>query len=314
MTGVTGPLSPYITPEMLITAPTGISWSTIPAGSGVTPAMRIAEQTNLCARATAQADKYCNQLLRATLDTEIVRGPNFRATIQVGSRNGRIILSRWPVTGIVNVMTAAANQWPHQWITVPTGLYEPEVPVLGIYGSSAPSDAAEGGQAIIVAPGVINWGSGRQGTILQVQYYNGWPHTGMTVNSTAGDTTIQVDDCTAWAITTPFSNVTGAIGTFFDSGQQEVATVTQTSVTTGPGTLTLALPLTYAHQAGTLFSTIPQSVTWGCILFAAAMALARGATSTTVQSIPGGAGGGSAKPADFIKQGEALLAPFRRVI
>jgi hypothetical protein len=311
----TGPLSPYVTPEVLIAAPTGISWSTIPPGQAVTPAQRYAEQSNICARATAQADSYCNQVLRATLDTDVFRGPNFRAVVLTGSRNGRIVMQRGPVLDVVSVQVAASNQFPHQWVTVPAGYYEPEYPPIGIYGSSAPSAAGEGGQAIIISPGYLNWSNGRDGIIVRVQYYNGFPHCGLTAASAIGDTTINVDDCTAWAITTPFSDVTGATGTVYDSGQQETVQVTASSVTSGPGVLTLAAPLVFSHVQGTVVSTLPQSVMWAVTLFGTGMALTRGATSTTVQTIPGsGSGGGGAKQATITQQAQMLLNPFKRVI
>lgn len=319
MTTPTGPLSPYVTPEVLIAAPTGISWSTIPPGTGVTPAQRYAEQSNLCARATAETDSFCNQPLRATLDTEVFRGPNYRVTIENGSRNGRIIMQRGPVLNVVSVEVAAANQFPHQWVTVPPGSYEPEYPPIGVYGSSAPSAGGEGGQAIIIAPGYINWCNGRQGIIVRVRYYNGFPHCGLTAAAAVGDTVLQVDDCTAWATTTPFSGVTGATGTVYDSGQQELVQVTATSVTAGPGTLTLATPLVFAHAKSVVVSTLPQSVMWANILLASGMAMTRGATSTTVQTIPGGSGGSGSSggntglPVMKMQQAQTLLAPYRRV-
>jgi hypothetical protein len=200
-------------------------------------------------------------------------------------------------------------------VTVPTTDYEPEYPPIGVYGSSAPSAGGEGGQAIIIAPGYINWLNGRQGVIVRVQYYNGFPHCGLTTAAAVGDMVLQVDDCTAWAITTPFSDVTGATGTVYDSGQQETVQVTASSVTSGPGTLTLASPLAFPHQQGVVVSTLPQSVMWANILFASNMALTRGATSTTVQSIPGsGSDGGSGKMASMMQQAQTLLAPFKRVV
>jgi hypothetical protein len=314
VTTPTGPLSPYVTPDVLIAAPTGISWSTIPPGTGVTPQMRFAEQSNLCARATAQADAFCNTVLRATLDTEVFRGPDFRVTVQVGSRNGRVVLQRAPVLDVVSVQVAPANVFPRQWTTVPAGYYEPEYPPIGIYGSSAPSAAGEGGQAIIISPGYISWANGRNGIIVKVQYYNGFPHCGLASAATAGASTIQVDDCTGWGITTPFSDVTGATGTILDSGAQETVQVTASSAIAGPGTLTLAAPLAFSHPSQVIVSTLPQSVSWAVILFASGMALTRGATSTTVQAIPGGSGGGSGKPMTLVQQAQSLLMPFKRVI
>ena len=52
-----GPVSPYVTPQMLISAPTGISWNTIPPGANVSPIQRLAEQANICGRATSEAKR-----------------------------------------------------------------------------------------------------------------------------------------------------------------------------------------------------------------------------------------------------------------
>lgn len=264
-------------------------------------------------RATAQADTYCNQVLRATLDTEVFRGPEWRVTVQPNG-NARIILQRWPVLSVVSVQVSAANIFPHQWTTVPAGMFEPEYAVPGLYGSVAPSAAGEGGQAIIVAPGYINWLYGRQGFLAQVQYINGWPHSGITYNASQGDMTLHVDDCTGWAITSPFSGVTGATGTVYDSGSQEVVRVLSASAVAGPGVLGLAAPLAFGHKAGVFVSTLPQSVVWSVILFGTAMALTRGATSTTIHQLPGGAGGGGKSPEDLIGEAELLIHPFKRVI
>jgi hypothetical protein len=45
----------------------------------------LAEQTNICWRASGIIDNYCNQVLRATVDTEYLSGPNYRVTVQTGS-------------------------------------------------------------------------------------------------------------------------------------------------------------------------------------------------------------------------------------
>ena len=49
--------TPYCTPNELVSAPTGISWSTIPPYKGTTPAQQTAEQVNILGRATAQATR-----------------------------------------------------------------------------------------------------------------------------------------------------------------------------------------------------------------------------------------------------------------
>lgn len=312
-----GPLTPYVTPEILTSAPTGISWSTIPPGRDVTFEQRLAEQSNICQRASSQVDAYCNQVLRASIDNEQYSGPHFRMTIQNGTGNTRMILQRWPILQVLSVQVASNAVFPRQFTSLSANMWDIEWPPLGLYGTNAPASAGEGGQSIVLAPGATSWCLGRHGYLVRVSYINGWPHTGLTSNAVSGAQTIQVDDCTGWAITSEATGVTGATGTVYDSGSQEVIQVTAASAAAGPGTLSLAKPLTFNHDTGTMVTTLPQSVMWATILICTGIALTRGATSTTIQTIPGGggAGGGGAKePSDLTGEAELLLNPFKRTI
>lgn len=315
MTLPVGPGTPYVTPNILINAPTGISWSTIPPGRTTTDAQRKAAQLDICMRATAQADAYCNQPLRATLDTELQSGPDFRVTVQNTTGNTRMILQRWPILNIVSVQVSP-NVFPRQFTTVPVGMYDVEHPVIGLFGTAAASAAGEGGQSILIAPGFVDWSKGRNGFWVKVQYVNGWPHTSLTQAASPGDTVIHVDDCTGWGITSEALGTTGVTGTIYDDGGQEVAQSVSASVASGPGTVTLGMGLVYAHAAGTLFTAMPQSIMWAVTLFGSAQALTRGATATTVQTIPGGGGStaGAHGPVDLASEAELLLDPFRRMI
>ena len=256
---------------------------------------------------------YTNQVLRATVDPENVSGPDYRLTIQNGTGNGRILLSRWPILSILSVQVSPNAAFPRQWAPIPTGQWDLEVPVIGQYGSIAPAASADGGQAILIPPGWVTWGLGRNGWLVRVSYINGWPHTSLTAAVTAGTQTLPVDDCTGWAITSEWGQ-TGAAGIVYDSGFQETVQCTAASVTSGPGNLTIASPLNYAHNAGVMVTSLPQSVIGAVILFSAAEALTRGATSTTVHSIPGGGASGGKGPEDLIGEGELLLHPLRRSI
>ena len=70
----------------------------------------------------------------------------------------------------------------------------------------------------------------------------------------------------------------------------------------------------FGHKAGTMVTTLPQSVIQATILFSAAQALVRGATSTTIHAIPGTGASGGKGAEDLITQGELLLHPLRRTI
>jgi len=283
----------------------------------------------MCQRATALVNGYCNQVLRATADVELLHGPDFRVTVGPGaggsinapywiggwgnSFNTRIILSRFPILQVTNVATCPNTTFPRTWTSLPANCYEPEIPPIGIYGSVSPSSEAFGSQAIIVAPGYINWANGRNGWAIQVEYVNGFPHCEITASASAGDTSLTVDDCTGWGITN-WAGITGATGVIKDSGQQETIHVTATSATSGPGTLTLSSALVYPHEAGTLFTTLPASIEQACILFCTAEALTRGATTTTIHDIGGHAQNTGGDVTGLKAEAELLCHPYRRSI
>lgn len=319
-------LTPYISPSTLIAAPTGIDFTTIPDVDS-SPAQQNAEQWNLCMRATSMADQYCGQLLRASIDVEVLHGPDYRVIVGPAAgggwasnywgtygSNARALMSRWPIVAVNSVRVAPNGVWPRTWTTLPAGMFEPESPPWGLFNSSAPSDDAYGGQAILIAPGYVNWCLGRNGYILEVTYVNGWPHTSITANAVAGATSITVADTTGWAITNYQGTVTGATGSFRDGGQTEAVTVTASSTTSGPGTLTLSSALQYPHEMGTVVSTLPAAVEQACILFCTAQALVRGATSTTIHSIGGHSQGTGGDITGLNSEAEILLHPFRRTI
>ena len=282
----------------------------------------------MAARATSRCDGYLSQTLRATIDVELLHGPDFRVTVgpasggsyptpywgNTGAQNARLILSRWPVLQVTGVKTCPNNVWPRTWTSLPAGYFEPEVPSIGLENSISPGGSAEGGQAVIVGGGYINWCYGRNGWAIEVTYINGYPHCSLTSAVDAGATSLPVNDCTGWGITNYYGTATGATGVITDGGQQESVHVTATSVTSGPGTLTLSQAISYPHQAGTVVTTMPSSVQQACIYFAAAEALTRGATSTTIHAVGGAAQSSDKGAEDLIAEGELLLHAFRRTI
>jgi hypothetical protein len=275
----------------------------------------------MCGRATSRVDSYANQTLRATLDTELCHGPDYRVTLGPGAGgmgplggNVRVILSRWPVLEVIEVQVCANGTWPRTWTTLPAGTAEPWMPPIGVYGSSAPAGDLSGSQTILIAPGYITWALGRNGYAIMVRYINGWPHAALSAFVSAGSMTLPLDDCTGWALENYFGTYTGATGSIKDSGQQEAIHVTTSSVTAGPGIVTLTSPTVYPHQAGTVVSTLPRSVEQACIYFATAEALTRGATSTTIHAV-GGAPQSSGQGAQaLIEEGELLIHGYRRTV
>lgn len=308
--------TPYITPSMITNAPTGIAWNIIPFPKATT-AQQLAEQTNICWRATGIVDNFCNQVLRATADTEYYNGPDYRVTVQQ-TGNGRIVLQRWPVLQVLQVSISPNASFPRQWTTLPALNFDIEHPIIGVYGSSTPSAAGDGGQAVLIAPGFINWNLGRNGWRIAISYLNGWAHTSLTSSATAGVTTLNVDDVTAF---------TGASAFVYDGASSETITVSTVSaispltlpigtatVPAGPGTLTLSSPLTNSHPVGTVVSALPQDVMWAAILAATTQALESGIDAITIQNIPGSTTVGGHGITELTTQYEVILGPYRRTV
>lgn len=307
---VTGPGTPYVTPAMLTNAPTGISWATIPFRNA-TSDEQYAEQLNMCQRATSMVDTACNYVLRATINTEVLSGPDYRITINPDTGVARAMMTRAPVVQVLGGNVSATNQFPPSWVSLAATSFVPEVPPIGIYGTSSPSDAGEGGPGILVQPGVVTWALGRNGYRLSLTYVNGWPHTSLTDAVDAGSTTVPVDDCTGWAPVDVGGQ--GATGVLKDGATQEAVTATAATATSGPGTLTLSRPLTYGHQPGVICTTLPEQLQWATILFCVAQALSRGSTATTVQATPGTGQSSGGGVTDVEKRAVELCHPYRRV-
>jgi hypothetical protein len=317
MAVLTGPGTPYITPEVLQSAPTGIDWDSVP-NRRADPRTRSAEISNICLRATGLVEGWTNQVLRASVDTEFFNGPDWRVTVQNQTGVGRVLTSRWPILQVISGQFSAAWQFPRQWQTIAANQIDIEKPPIGLFGAAQAADVPDGGQAILIAPGVINWWQGRNGWRLQFTYVNGWPHTSLTAAASQGATVISVDDCTGWApsIFDPIDQQFGATGIFYDGFQQEVAQVLSTSVSSGPGTMTLAAPLSWPHQSGVLFTTLSRAVMNATIDTAAAIALDRGATATVVQSVSGGGSGtgGPIGPEKLREFAQNAVKSYARVI
>jgi hypothetical protein len=296
---------------MLIAANTGILWDSVPSLGKATPQQQWDAQVDVCAKASAAINGYCNQPLRATIDVETLFGPgDFRFQMRPNG-TARLLLSRSPVLRVLSGQVSSASQFPESWTPIPATGFKVERPLIGVYGTTAPGASGDGGQSVLLAPGYASWWGGRGGWQVQVTYVNGWPHGSTQQASSPGDSVLRVDDCTGWG---PLAGATtGAAGVLHDPGTQEAFTVTAASAQSGPGTLTLAVPLGYPHPAGTLATTLPGTVIEAAILFAVSNALVGGATATTQQAIPGVAATGGKTSAEYVAEAELLIHAYKRV-
>lgn len=298
-------VTPYVTPQLLLQAPTGIAWSTIP-DRGSTADQQAAEQMNICLRATAEVDRICNQVLRATADPETQAGPDFRLTVN-SNGVGRLILPRWPVLSVVSARVSPSTAFPLNWQDLPADAVRVENPPNGV-----PDNAGAGSAAVLISPYYINWFNGRGGWTIEVTYLNGWPHTSLTADAAVGATSLAVDDVTGW---------TGITGTVFDGALSErISVVSVTPLVaggdtpTGPGQLNLASSTAAAHATGVLVTTMPENIQWATIMLATAQALTRGATATTTQSLPGARTSMGGDAAGLRAAAVDILGDYARVI
>jgi hypothetical protein len=315
---------PYVTPDQLTQWPVGVQWNTIPPKTGSnapTPPQLYAVQAMICRQASVRADQITNTPLRSVETTEELEGPNYRVAVQWSSGNGRFLCSRWPVTQVSSMQVAPNSVFPRQWTVLPSGSYEPEFPIDGLYGASVPS-AGAGGQSILFAPGYMGWGrgwpggqlTGRYSFRVSATYLSGWPHACLTAAAAAGASSIEVDDCTGWVITGTSGATIGAAGIIYDAlgGGQESIVCTAASATSGPGTLTLASELEYDHGALIAVSAMPETAIWATACLAGAAALARGATATTIQTTSGRQQ--TTTSHGLVAEAKELLNTFRRTV
>ena len=292
--------------------PLGIDWTSIPV-RGASAFQQQAEQVSLCWRASARMDQICNQVLRATVDTEQLRGPDFRLTVDNSTGEGRFIVSRWPIIQILTVQVAQSAIYPPNWNTVPPGNYHLEFEPFGELNSYLAGSAAAGPAALMLAPGTIDWFQGRNAYFVQVGYINGWPNSGIQGEVTADATQVNVDDITGWV-----SPTGGSTGWIYDGGNTEAIQVFAAQPDTvgavsGPGTLTLAQPVEFAHAPGIRVSAMPPTLQWAAGLLAAGMALTRGSTAVVAQSLRSRAVNQGSDAQAFLAEAKDILQPYARI-
>jgi len=301
-------VAPYVTPPILLAAPTGISWSTIPI-QGAADTVRLAVQTDLCRRVTAEVDRICHQPLRATITTDVVTGPQGRRVRVMPDGTVRIVGTRWPVTQVIGARISPSSAFPRQWQAIPADQLRPERPLLDVYSGASPGMSADGSSVILLAPGWLTPGDTPQD--IEVTYLAAWPHTTLTADAASGARALLVDDITGWA---------GATGTAYGAASHDTVTaLTATPVTagmlSGPGTLGLAAPIGTTYPAGTLVSALPDTVMQAAIMLCVSQALLRGATATSVQTTASSRVKSTGpSELDIANEAAAMLSSFRRVV
>lgn len=321
MAGLTG----YVTPSILIAAPTGISWSTLPV-PGASATQQLTTQQDICNRATASAEAFLNQQVRCTIDVQVENAPS-RNRVWIDASTGvvRFMANHFPVLDVVSAETCPSGTFPRVFTAVASDFWDVDDPPSINTGSAVTGGDGQGGNIILFAPGTLDWSRGKKAWRISVTYLNGWPHAGITAAMLAAATAVHVDDVTGWSVATSDAPITCPI---YDGANTEVVQVVGVASTTngtsglsafGPGVLTLASGTSNAHAgpvsgvASCLISTMPATIMSAVIKMAAAEALVRGATATSVQRNQGQTTK-SGSAGDLYLEGCELLLPYRRVV
>ena len=212
--------------------------------------------------------------------------------------------------GITSIQYAYAASFPRTFTTIPTNQYTVSQRLSGALGVGPAMGQGIGPSEIEIAPGYISGDAGRDGYVARITYTSGWPHAGITTAVTHPATSVEVDDCTGFAV-----GGLSTIATIYDGASTETVSVTAASVASGPGTLTIPAGVAFGHAAGVTCSCLPANVQWAVMLFASSEALTRGTTAISVQAMPGSQDSSGTKAAEeFSTEAEILLQPFRRII
>lgn len=304
--------APYINAATLMRRPASIAWTSLPTLTADSPEL-AAQLDGICHEVTSLIDGYLHQPLRAECVTETSIGPGHpRVSIDRATGNPVLLTRRWPVISVDAVQVSPSRRIPPVWTSVPADEVLIRNPVL-MPASGAPVTGASGGNEIELSGRWLK-PAGKGAWRVAQSTTAGYPHTMTTGTAQAAGETLAVDDVTGW---------TGWAGVLLDGPSTEwceVVSVTATAprdlpggagtVQAGPGTLTLAAPLRYAHGPGTLLTALPRAVLNAAALKVAVVALetlAGIAVQSSSGELPGGLGA-------LAFEAEVALQDFQRIM
>lgn len=283
---------PYLTLEEYKSAPTAIDLDNLVFNSQ-DPDVQDAELKNAIWRASSWADTYCNQVLGATVETEQQRTRYTQSdgSIRVHPRFSPIVALTdfnygYP-TNMASLGDCSVAWIEEQEIIIPNV-------TLGTWTSQGP-----------LSFGAFNGGYQNE-LFVRYTYVAGYANTIVDEPSTAGDTTITVQD--------PTGITAGQMLTIYDGMNTEMVTVANNYVY-GDATLTLTRPMLFDHIAGASISALPPAIKEAVILITTAFLKVRGDSSMTMQvsTLPTNNVPGSEKYGDELALAARLLSSYRRV-
>lgn len=271
---------PYLTPAEYLASPTGVDVSQLVVGG--TDQQNADALVQTIARASSAIDRFCHQVIAATLDTQ--------SGVYKMKRDGTlwIKLDNTPILQVTNVQIGinpsgltALTDLSNVWI----GKKTVKVPLANLNFPYAPPGFTYG-----------DW-------FAVVTYVNGFANEILTAGVAQGGNTFTLDST--------LGLFPGMMPTFYDPGQTEQVTI----LSVVGNTVTITGTFAFAHSAGVSVSTMPPYVKEACVLYTNAFVKQRGDDSIVMPSMgsepsqtesTGGANGSD------ISLAEALLADLVR--
>lgn len=278
-----GLLLPYISTSMYIYAPTAMSTSSLVPGGNA------AQQTQALADTIRRASRWADRYLFGT--DPAGKGASLAATLTVQSSYTQIIN---------NELRLYCDYRPIMELVGLEIGYDPSS--TSPYLSSASTSIRFGSQVIYVPiaygvfnatvyPTVVPMGSLQNGRRMYSvwSYVNGYPHTSLAANATAGSTTLTLTSTggTNGGLLGVYPNTTFEI---LDGANTESVTIASVTNGIGTSTVTLTSPLLYSHTVPTApdfipVTAIPDDVTQAIIFLTTALIKTRGDFSLTLDEM-----------------------------
>lgn len=277
----------------------------IPGGSA---SQNDAELNNVLIRASAWADNYCKQPIKASYQVE-----NTTARVD---KWGRIFIH--PKFNPVRSIAAVSYGVSLGSMT--------QVPAAGLDGDQAWVEDEKG--VIIVLSGINGAWAGRlqfgpapaysTEVYVQFEYVAGYGNGVLVADTASGATTLQLDDVTGFqAASTTLAGTAynASVARIWEPGEEEAVTVQ--SVNASASTLTLTSSTLNSHTAGVQVSEIPPEVRNAVGQYALGLLLRDEAEDD--MPFPGSIGPAVRRSTKrgyaggLINEAECALAPYRRV-
>ncbi|MDQ0241166.1 hypothetical protein [Arthrobacter bambusae] len=252
----------YVSPSEFKAAPTGVDVSQLIPGDN-NQAHQLNALVMQLQRASAVADKICNKVLGATMDTQagyyrVQNDPGLGPVIRVPLNFTPIIAVAGVSVGTTPSTMAPVTDLTNLWI----GSKAVTVPIGGTGPSPSPFQSRSSGKRYTT-----------------VTYLNGWANTTLQANAAANATSITV--------TAALGIMPGQQLNLMNTNNSEIVTVDPSYIPSNAAVnvlVPLTAPIVGTYTAGDTVTNMPQEIKQAVILIAKSLIKTRGSESIVIAS------------------------------